>query len=62
MIEVKERRRLATTEEVADYLQVSVPALLQMRHMGRAPKASKVGRSLRWRWTDVDAWLDSRAS
>ncbi|MEU7843927.1 helix-turn-helix domain-containing protein [Micromonospora sp. NPDC049114] len=62
MNNVKERRSLATTEEVADYLQVSVPSLLQMRHKGRAPKASKVGRSLRWRWSDVDAWLEQRAS
>lgn len=62
MVEVKERRRLATTEEVADYLQLSVPALLQMRYMGRAPKASKVGRGLRWKWSDVDEWLEARAS
>ncbi|MFF0469346.1 helix-turn-helix transcriptional regulator [Micromonospora zamorensis] len=62
MSEVKERRPLATTEEVANYLQVSVPALHQLRHVGRAPKAAKVGRGLRWKWSDVDEWLESRAS
>lgn len=62
MAEVRERQRLATTPEVAAYLNVSVQALLDLRHRGNAPKASKVGRGLRWRWTDVDAWLEARAS
>ncbi|WP_431881548.1 helix-turn-helix transcriptional regulator [Micromonospora chalcea] len=62
MGEVKERQPLATTEEVAAYLNVTVQALHDLRHKGRAPKAAKVGRSLRWRWSDIDAWLEDRAA
>lgn len=62
MSEVKERQPLATTREVAAYLNVTVQALHDMRHHGRAPKAAKVGRGLRWKWTDIDAWIDAKAS
>ncbi|MEU1761699.1 helix-turn-helix domain-containing protein [Micromonospora sp. NPDC005652] len=53
-----QREPLATTEEVADYLGITPRALIQMRYLGKAPKATKVGRRLRWRWKDIDAFLD----
>jgi predicted DNA-binding transcriptional regulator AlpA len=56
------RRPLATTEQVAGYLGISVPALLQLRYLGRAPKAAKVGTRLRWNWKDVDDYIEQRAS
>jgi predicted DNA-binding transcriptional regulator AlpA len=55
-------RPLATTQQVADYLGISVGALRQRRYLGDAPKAARVGTELRWRWEDVDAWLDKRAA
>lgn len=30
-----------------------------MRHDGELPPAIKIGRNLRWRETDIDAWLDN---
>jgi len=62
MPEVKDQRPLATTEQVATYLNLSVSSLHDLRRRSRAPKAFKVGRSLRWKWSDIDAWLESKAS
>lgn len=46
---------------VADYLRVPVETLYAWRHKGTGPKASKVGRHLRYRRADVDRWLEERA-
>jgi excisionase family DNA binding protein len=55
------RPPLATSEEVAQYLGITVGALHQLRYLGKAPKASKVGTRLRFRWSDVDRWLEQSA-
>ncbi len=57
-----ERERLATAEQVAAYLGVPVTTLHQWRHKGTGPRASKVGRWLRYRWTDVEKYVDAKAS
>jgi excisionase family DNA binding protein len=53
-------RPLASTKEVAAYLGVPVGTLHNWRYQGTGPRAAKVGRSLRYRWADVEAWLDQR--
>jgi excisionase family DNA binding protein len=53
--------RLATLEEVAAYLQVPVKTLYAWRGRHEGPPGFKVGRHVRFRWTDVDSWLASRA-
>jgi excisionase family DNA binding protein len=55
-------RRLATPIEVAAYLQVPVKTLYAWRYEGKGPRAHRVGRHLRYRWEDVDAWLESAAA
>lgn len=50
--------RLWTTEETADYLGVPVKTLYRWRYMDTGPRALKVGRHLRYRPSDVEAWLD----
>ncbi|MCG3040262.1 helix-turn-helix domain-containing protein [Streptomyces sp. S1A] len=57
-----ERRALATPQELADYLGVPVSTLHQWRWMGIGPKGVRVGRHLRYRWGDVDRWLDEQQS
>ena len=52
---------MATPADVADYLQVPVKTLYQWRYQGKGPRAYRVGRHLRYRWEDVEAWLASRA-
>lgn len=49
--------KLMTTQEVADHLRVPVATLYQWRLRGAGPAALRVGRHLRYRSTDVEAWL-----
>lgn len=50
-----------TTADVADYLRVPIATLYGWRYRGEGPLAIRVGRHLRYRRADVDAWLDSQA-
>lgn len=58
------RRPLATSEEVAEFLGVPVATLYAWRYRRKneGPKSSKVGKYVRYRWADVEAWLDARQS
>ena len=54
------RRPLATPREIAEYTGLTEAGLSQMRYLGRGPKFIKVtGRQVRYRWEDVDGWLDA---
>ena len=55
-------RRLATPTEIAVYLQVPVRTLYAWRYQRKGPRAHRVGRHLRYRWEDVEAWLASGAA
>ncbi|MFJ6621211.1 helix-turn-helix transcriptional regulator [Kitasatospora sp. NPDC091335] len=57
-----DRRPLATAQELADHLQVPLDTVYGWKHRGQGPKAIKVGRHLRYRWTEVEAWLDDLSS
>ena len=50
---------LASPKELADYLggAISVQTLYTWRKTGTGPKVMKVGRHLRYRPSDVEAWL-----
>lgn len=56
------RRPLATPDEVATFLRKPRKTLYNWHSLGKGPKALKVGRDLRYRWGDVEEWLDSEAS
>jgi excisionase family DNA binding protein len=51
---------LATLGEVAAYLRVPPKTLYQWRYSGLGPPAYRVGRHLRFRWEDVEEWLEER--
>ena len=55
-------RRLASPQEVAEFLGVPVGTLYQWRHMRTGPKGYRVGRYVRYRWSEVEQWLDGQAS
>jgi hypothetical protein len=52
--------QLATPQEVADYLRKPVKTLAEWRCRGLGPQYRKVGRDVRYDWTDVRAWLDAQ--
>ncbi|MGW6785392.1 helix-turn-helix transcriptional regulator [Streptomyces sp. NPDC054987] len=54
------RRPLATAQDVAEYCGVPLATVYQWSSRGSGPKFIKVGRHLRARWADVEAWLDSQ--
>jgi excisionase family DNA binding protein len=56
------QRPLGTPPEVAAYLGVPLKTLYEWRYRGEGPTAIRVGRHLRYRWEDVEAWLDSRGA
>lgn len=55
-------RELATRKELAEYLGKSVQTLAIWAMKGIGPKYFKVNGTCRYRWSDVDAWLDAQAT
>src|SRR5215207_4888432 len=53
--------RLLTTAEVADRLRVSISFLAKARVSGLGPRFIKIGRSCRYRLSDVEDYERSRA-
>jgi len=54
---------LLTPEDLGDQLRMSVKAIYNLRASGDAtklPPTLKVGKHLRWRQADVDAWIDAQ--
>ncbi len=50
-----------TPQELALLLHIPVGTLYAWRHKGLGPPAVRVGRHLRYRTGDVEAWLDERS-
>lgn len=55
-------RRLLWAAEVAEILGVPVKTLYQWRYKGIGPVGVRVGRHLRYRAADVEAWVEGRVS
>lgn len=51
---------LLNPTEAATYLGLAVHTLRVWRTRGEGPTYIKVGAAVRYRRTDLDAWLDSR--
>lgn len=52
--------QLLTTEQLAAYLVVPRQTLYDWRVRGEGPRGLRVGKHLRYRRADVEAWLDAR--
>lgn len=52
--------QLLSPAELADYLSIPVQTIYQWRHRGDGPPGYRVGRHVRYRWTDIQAWLDDQ--
>ncbi len=55
-----DRRPLLSAEELADFLGVPLSTLYGWNHRRQGPRALKVGRHLRYRWAEVEAWLTAQ--
>ena len=53
---------LWTVHDVSAFLGVPVATLYQWRYRGIGPRASRVGRHLRYDPADVRAWLERQAA
>jgi len=53
-------RELANRKEVAEYLGKSVQTLAIWAMKGIGPKYFKVNGTCRYRWSDVDAWIEAQ--
>jgi excisionase family DNA binding protein len=51
--------RLLSPGEVALFLSVPVKTLYQWRYKGIGPRGLRVGRHLRYRQDEIEAWLDA---
>ncbi len=51
---------LLTVKDLAEYLEVPVGTVYAWRHRRQGPPGFRVGRYLRFRWSDVERWIDER--
>ncbi|MCB1464560.1 MAG: helix-turn-helix domain-containing protein [Nitratireductor sp.] len=51
--------RLLTENEAGDYLNVSVRTLQSWRLRGGGPAYAKLGKAVRYRQGDLDAWVEA---
>ena len=52
--------RLLTVKELAEYLGVPVTTLYQWRYRREGPLGFRVGRHVRYRWTEVTEWIEDQ--
>ena len=55
---VERKDRLISVKELADYLDVPVTTLYQWRYRREGPPGFRVGRHVRYRWSDVEEWIE----
>lgn len=58
---MRDARPLAKSPEVAEFLGVPPRTLDTWAYQGTGPRFAKVGRFRRYRWADVEAWLDAKS-
>jgi predicted DNA-binding transcriptional regulator AlpA len=52
--------RLWTIEDVAEFLAIPPQTLYRWNYLGTGPRRIKVGRYVRYRPEDVEAWLEEQ--
>lgn len=49
--------RLLSPQDLADYLAIPVATVYQWRYRGAGPRGFRVGKHVRYRWSEVLIWL-----
>jgi excisionase family DNA binding protein len=52
---------LLSLRELAEYLGISPSSIHYWRAQGRGPRGFRIGKQLRFKTADVDAWLQEQA-
>jgi excisionase family DNA binding protein len=58
MATINEIHEWLSPNELADWLGVPVASVYQWRHHGTGPAGIKVGRHVRYRRSEVEAWIE----
>jgi excisionase family DNA binding protein len=53
--------QVLTTQQLAAYLQLPPKTVTNWRYQGGGPPSVKLGRHVRYRWVDIQDWLESLA-
>lgn len=53
--------RLLSPQELADYLAIPVATVYQWRCRGDGPRGFRVGKHVRYRWSEILIWLQANA-
>lgn len=54
-------RDLLRVQDIARMLSISVRSVWKLRGAGELPTPIRLGRSTRWRSSDIHRWIDARA-
>ena len=57
---MKSSDRLLTVQDLADYLDVPVATIYAWRYRRQGPPGFRIGRHLRFRWSDIERWIEDR--
>jgi excisionase family DNA binding protein len=60
MSQTNEQDPLLIPAEVAEMLHIPTKTLYQWRYDGNGPPSHKIGRHLRYRRREVEAWIDKQ--
>ena len=55
-----DQERLLTIKDLSGFLSVPVGTLYQWRHRREGPPGFRVGGHIRYRWSDVEQWIDEQ--
>jgi len=53
-------KQLLSPRQLADYLNVPLSTLYAWRYHGDGPPGFRVGKHVRYRWTDVQEWVQDQ--
>lgn len=53
-------KQLLSPRQLADYLNVPLATLYAWRYHGEGPPGFRVGKHVRYRWNDVQVWVQDQ--
>lgn len=61
LIDLTDASDVISVDEVARRLDIPKSTLYGWRYQGTGPRSHRLGKHLRYRWSDVLEWLDNQA-